>query len=78
LRFAPSGDAQRRLLERAQHHGLVRTDLSSEDVAVALWSVHGVLDNNDAALSHRSLTAAQMNTVIKDSPSPASHGKPRQ
>jgi AcrR family transcriptional regulator len=39
-----SREAQAMLLKHAQQHGLVRPDLSAEDVAVALWSVHGVLD----------------------------------
>jgi AcrR family transcriptional regulator len=39
-----SRDAQGRLLAEAQKHRLVRQDLTKEDVAVALWSIHGVLD----------------------------------
>jgi AcrR family transcriptional regulator len=39
-----SRDAQGRLLEQAQRQGLVRADLRREDIAVALWSIHGILD----------------------------------
>jgi AcrR family transcriptional regulator len=39
-----SRTAQARLLSDAQAHRLVRDDLTKEDVAVALWSIHGVLD----------------------------------
>jgi AcrR family transcriptional regulator len=39
-----SRDAQGRLLAEAQEHQLVRDDLTKEDIAVALWSIHGVLD----------------------------------
>lgn len=36
--------AQEALLRRAQDAGLVRADLSGEDVGVALWALHGILD----------------------------------
>lgn len=36
--------AQAALLARAQSGATVRADLTAEDVAVALWSLHGVLD----------------------------------
>lgn len=39
-----SRDVQRQLVANAQAHGAVRADLTGEDVAVALWSIHGVLD----------------------------------
>jgi AcrR family transcriptional regulator len=39
-----SRQAQRRLVSQAHAHGTVRSDLTAEDVAIALWSVHGILD----------------------------------
>jgi len=41
---ARSRRLQGELLDHAKSHGVVRDDLTKEDVAVALWSVHGVLD----------------------------------
>jgi AcrR family transcriptional regulator len=39
-----SRQLQGKLLASAQAHGLVRAELTAEDVAVALWAVQGVLD----------------------------------
>jgi hypothetical protein len=39
-----SRQAQARLLADAQRHGLARTELTAEDVAVTAWSLQGVLD----------------------------------
>lgn len=39
-----SRDAQAALLEHARREGLVRPDLTGEDIGVALWTVHGILD----------------------------------
>lgn len=41
---ARSRDAQAAMLEQAQRQGLVRPDLAGEDIGVALWAVHGILD----------------------------------
>jgi AcrR family transcriptional regulator len=42
--IARSRELQGALLAEAQRHSLVRDELTAEDVAVALWSVQGVLD----------------------------------
>jgi AcrR family transcriptional regulator len=42
--IARSRELQGALLAEAQRHRLVRDELTAEDVAVALWSVQGVLD----------------------------------
>ncbi|MEV8610376.1 helix-turn-helix domain-containing protein [Amycolatopsis sp. NPDC051373] len=39
-----SRTAQAALVAQARQHGVVRADLTPEDVAVALWSLGGVLD----------------------------------
>ncbi len=39
-----SRQAQARLLRQAQSGGVVRRDLTVEDVAVALWAITGILD----------------------------------
>jgi AcrR family transcriptional regulator len=41
---ARSRQVQRQLVAEAQRHGVARTDLTGEDLAVALWAVHGILD----------------------------------
>jgi AcrR family transcriptional regulator len=63
---------QWRLVEAAKEHGVVRADLTKEDVAVALWSVYGVLEVTrghavDAWSRHIELLAAgfrDQNAVI--------------
>lgn len=54
---ARSRAAQEALVAAARRHGSVRPELTAEDVAVALWSVYGVLDvtrgtSVDAASRH--------------------------
>ncbi len=41
---ARSRRVQQQLVEEAQRHGLARPDLAGEDLAVALWAMHGILD----------------------------------
>lgn len=35
---------QQQLVDEAKRHGVARADLAGEDLAVALWAVHGILD----------------------------------
>jgi hypothetical protein len=35
---------QHQLVDEAKRHGAARADLAGEDIAVALWAVHGILD----------------------------------
>lgn len=42
--IARSRELQGRLLAEAQHHGLARQELTTEDIAVACWSLQGILD----------------------------------
>lgn len=35
---------QQQLVEQAKRHGRARADLAGEDLAVALWAIHGILD----------------------------------
>ena len=42
--IARSRELQGRLLTEAQRHGLARPELTAEDIAVACWSLQGVLD----------------------------------
>ena len=39
-----SRDVQQQLVDAAKAAGTVRDDLAGEDLAVALWSIHGILD----------------------------------
>ncbi|MFI6999930.1 TetR/AcrR family transcriptional regulator [Nocardia sp. NPDC050175] len=39
-----SREVQQQLVANAHRHGAIRADLTGEDVAVALWSIHGILD----------------------------------
>jgi AcrR family transcriptional regulator len=41
---ARSRAVQQRLVEEAQRCGAARADLAGEDLAVALWAIHGILD----------------------------------
>jgi AcrR family transcriptional regulator len=41
---ARSREVQQQLVDEAKRHGAARTDLTGEDLAVALWAVHGILD----------------------------------
>jgi AcrR family transcriptional regulator len=35
---------QQQLVDEAKRHGVARPDLAGEDLAVALWAIHGILD----------------------------------
>ncbi|WP_280314757.1 TetR/AcrR family transcriptional regulator [Nocardia wallacei] len=39
-----SRQVQQQLVDEARRHGAARTDLTGEDLAVALWAIHGILD----------------------------------
>lgn len=39
-----SRQVQQQLVDEAKHHGAARPDLAGEDLAVALWAIHGILD----------------------------------
>jgi AcrR family transcriptional regulator len=41
---ARSLQVQQQLVDEARWHGVARADLAGEDLAVALWAVHGILD----------------------------------
>ncbi|WP_328608941.1 TetR/AcrR family transcriptional regulator [Amycolatopsis sp. NBC_00345] len=41
---ARSRRVQQQLVDEAQRHGVARADLAGEDLAVALWAIHGILD----------------------------------
>ncbi|UOZ03448.1 TetR/AcrR family transcriptional regulator [Amycolatopsis sp. WQ 127309] len=42
--IARSRRVQQQLVDEARRHGAARADLTGEDLAVALWAVHGILD----------------------------------
>jgi AcrR family transcriptional regulator len=41
---ARSRQVQQQLADEAKRHGAARADLAGEDIAVALWAIHGILD----------------------------------
>jgi AcrR family transcriptional regulator len=41
---ARSRQVQQQLADEAKRHGVARQDLAGEDLAVALWAIHGILD----------------------------------
>jgi AcrR family transcriptional regulator len=41
---ARSRQVQQQLADEAKRHGAARQDLAGEDLAVALWAIHGILD----------------------------------
>ena len=41
---ARSRQVQQQLVDEARRHGAARADLAGEDLAVALWAIHGILD----------------------------------
>jgi hypothetical protein len=42
--IARSLRVQQQLADEAKRHGAARQDLPAEDLAVALWAIHGILD----------------------------------